>query len=330
MVENNNIMVGNNEKKIERLYNGMILNNVFQLNFSKDKPEIDFFTGEAVFKIETTTVYIEQYDETKVIHQSIWKLLDFLTIEFTKQNHHKCKKEKMNREVVVSLSDYISLRNDSLSKPNENKIKKETKDDLDILVHMSIEGTENQKKNTKFLAKAKICESVKRKKDTIIFVFSEELAEYLVNSYVMQYPLSLLKTDSRNANLYPLGRKMSLHYGMDNNFIKGTNSKLGVDTALQYCPLIPSCEKVEKSDRQFNRRIYEPFEKTLRDLGFNYEFLLNGVVKNADDIHGMSCTQYLKMSVSFSIPDIIIDVERLTRRKEEKAKAKQRKEKNNV
>lgn len=108
------------------------------------------------------------------------------------------------------------------------------------------------------------------------------------------------------------------------------DSKLGVDTALQYCPLIPSCEKVEKSDRQFNRRIYEPFEKTLRDLGFNYEFLLNGVVKNADDIHGMSCTQYLKMSVSFSIPDIIIDVERLTRRKEEKAKAKQRKEKNNI
>jgi hypothetical protein len=195
---------------------------------------------------------------------------------------------------------------------------------------MSIEGSENQKKSTKFLAKAKICESVKRKKDTIIFVFSEELAEYLVNSYVMQYPLSLLKTDSRNANLYPLGRKMALHYGMDNNFIKGTNSKLGVDTALQYCPLIPSCEKVEKSDRQFNRRIYEPFEKTLRDLGFNYEFLLNGVVKNADDIHGMSCTQYLKMSVSFSIPDIIIDVERLTRRKEEKAKAKKRKEKNNI
>lgn len=330
MVENKNIMVGNNEKRIERLYNGMILNNVFQLNFSKDKPEMDFFTGEAVFKIETTTVYIEQYDETKVIHQSIWKLLDFLTIEFTKQNHHKCKKEKMNREVVVSLSDYISLRNDTLSKPNENKIKKETKEDLDILVHMSIEGTENQKKNTKFLTKAKICESVKRKKDAIIFVFSEELAEYLVNSYVMQYPLSLLKTDSRNANLYPLGRKMALHYGMDNNFIKGTNSKLGVDTALQYCPLIPSCEKAEKSDRQFNRRIYEPFEKTLRDLGFNYEFLLNGVVKNADDIHGMSCTQYLKMSVSFSIPDIIIDVERLTRRKEEKAKAKQRKEKNNI
>ena len=111
---------------------------------------------------------------------------------------------------------------------------------------------------------------------------------------------------------------------------KPNESKLGVDTALQYCPLIPSCENVEKSDRQFNRRIYEPFEKTLRDLGFNYEFLLNGVVKNADDIHGMSCTQYLKMSVSFSIPDIIIDVERLTRRKEEKAKAKQRKEKNNI
>ena len=159
---------------------------------------------------------------------------------------------------------------------------------------------------------------------------TEELAEYLVNSYVMQYPLSLLKTDSRNANLYPLGRKMALHYGMDNNFIKGTYNTLGVDTALQYCPLIPSCEKVEESDRQFNRRIYEPFEKTLRDLGFNYEFLLNGVVKNSDDIHGMSCTQYLKMSVSFSIPDVIIDVERLTRRKEEKAKAKQRKEKNNI
>ena len=152
MEENKNITVENNEKKVESLYNGMVLNNVFQLNFSKDKPKIDLMAGEAeaVFKIETTTVYIEQYDETKVIHPSIWKLLDYLSIEFTKQNHYKCKKEEINREVVVSISEYLSLRCDSLSKANENKLKKETIEDLDILVHMSIEGTENQKKNTKF------------------------------------------------------------------------------------------------------------------------------------------------------------------------------------
>ena len=47
MEENKNITVENNEKKVESLYNGMVLNNVFQLNFSKDKPKIDLMAGES-------------------------------------------------------------------------------------------------------------------------------------------------------------------------------------------------------------------------------------------------------------------------------------------
>ena len=326
-MEEQKIFEENNEKKVESLYNGMITNNICQLNFSKSTPiSPDFIINEVVFEIETTKVYIAQFNREKAIHQSIWKLFDFLTIALTKQNHYMCKKESLNREVKVSLSEYVSLRSDSLGKSNANKIKKETKEDLEVLLHMSIEGTENQKKNSKYFPKTKICESLKIRNDTIIFVFSEKLAEYLVNSYVMQYPLSLLKTDSRNVNLYPLGRKLALHYSMNNNIKKDTNDKISVRKALSYCPAIPSEEEVWKCDRQIKRRIYEPFEKTLYDLGFDFEFVNDGDENKIIDRHSLHFAEYEKLYIRFSVPGVIIQDAHPICRKEEKVNIKHKKE----
>ena len=315
------------EKKVEYVFNGMLTNQMVQIHPTKNQPRIDSITGEAVIEIGTAKIYIEEYAVITYIRQSVWKLFDFLTIEFTKQNCYKGKREELKREVSVSLFDYISLRSDSRTKAYENKIRKEVKEDLNVLLHISIEGTENQKKKTKEFPKAKICDRAEIKNSDIIFVFSEELAYYLTHSYVMQYPLSILKFDSRNANLYPLGRKLALHYSIDNNIKKGTNKKISVKTALEYCPAIPSYEAVLASDRQINRRIYDAFEKTFEELGLNCQIInSDGSFVDEADLYGMKFSQYQKLYLDFSIPCAFDQTDRIARREDEKVKAKRRKQ----
>lgn len=315
------------EKKVEYVFNGMITNQMVQIHPTKNQSRVDSITGEAVIEIGTAKIYIEEYAPLTPIRQSIWKLFDFLTIEFTKQNCYKGKREELNREVRVSLFDYIALRSDSRTKAYENKIRKEVKEDLNLLLHISIEGTESQKKKTKEFPKAKICDRAEIKNSDIIFVFSEELAYYLTHSYVMQYPLCILNFDSRNANLYPLGRKLALHYSIDNNMKKGTNKKVSVKTALEYCPAIPSYKAVLASDRQINRRIYNAFEKTFEELGLNCQLIDgDGTFVDGAELDGMKFTEYQKLYLYFSIPCAFDQTDRIARREDEKAKAKRRKQ----
>ena len=143
----------------------------------------------------------------------------------------------------------------------------------------------------------------------------------------MQYSVSILKFDSRNVNLYTLGRKLALHYSIDNNIKKGTNNKVSVKTALEYCPAIPSYETVLASDRQINRRIYDAFEKTFEDLGFNCQLVnSDGTLVDGADLYGMKFTEYQKLYLYFSIPCAFDQTDRITRREDEKSKAKRRKQ----
>lgn len=325
MEKNKNPEIENEEKKVVKLYNGELINQIFRIDLSKIG-KLDECTQELKGTSDGTTIYISKYDPLNPLRQSTLKLWDCLMIEFTQQNHYKCKKEDLRREVRISLSDYVNLRAESASKSYKDKIREEVKSDLDLLSHISIAGTENQKKKTKGFPKAKICERAEFKDHKIIFVFSEELADYLVHSYVMTYPLSLLRTDSKNKNLYSLGRKMALHYGMDNNVTLGTNNKLSVKTALKYCPTIPTKEEVEESNGRIKRRIYESFEKTVAALGFACEFVMGDEVKDIAYIHNLDIDKYEKLCIRFAIPDIVIQDDRRNRRAAEKAKAKAKKD----
>ena len=314
------------EKKVEYLFNGMITNQMVQIHLRKNQPKIDSITGEAVIEIGTEKIYIEEYSALTAIRQSIWKLFDFITIEFTKQNQYKGKREELKREVRVSLFEYISLRGDSRTKAYENKIRKEVKEDLNVLLHISIEGKESQKNKIKEFPKAKICDRAEIKNSDIIFVFSEELAYYLTHSYVMQYPVSILKYDSRNANLYTLGRSLSLHHSIDNNVKKGTNNKVSVKTALEYCPAIPTYDEVLASDRQINRRIYNSFEKTFDDLGLNCQLInSDGTSVDGSDLYGMKFTKYQKLYLYFSVPDVPDQTDRLSKHMDDKCKSRVKK-----
>ena len=81
-------------KKVEYAFNGMITNQMVQIHPSKNHPKVDAMTDEAMIEIGTAKIYIEEYSTVTSIRQSVWKLLDFITIEFTKhQGHFRCKKD---------------------------------------------------------------------------------------------------------------------------------------------------------------------------------------------------------------------------------------------
>lgn len=304
-----------------KIYNGAIINRIFQIDITKYHPKnnpsddnpsennpqkLKKISNTIVIKCEDTTLYIKFPRQTEkiVFHTSVWKLLDFLAIEFTKINNYRCEKSKLKKEVCVSIEEYISLRSDTITDSNKKKIRKEIEEDLRLLSYMSISGEESQKKRTKTLSKTAICEKEPYiKTGNIYFCFSESFADYLVNSYPAQYPLCLLKLEGRNPNSYSVGRKLAIHHSIRNNRVKGTNNKIGVKTLLGYCVSIPGYDEVMASDRQVKRRIYDAFEKTLDSLNFDCVLKdAEGNIVTRDEIHRMKFSQYQKLYVHFSVP----------------------------
>jgi hypothetical protein len=101
----------------------------------------------------------------------------------------------------------------------------------------------------------------------ILFDFSPPLAKHLINSYVTQFPIKILKLDDRNQSVYRLAKKLSLHYSIRNNVDIDTNSIISVKSLLTYCEdTIPSYETVRNKDGSTKRCIVEPFIRSMNVL----------------------------------------------------------------
>lgn len=239
---------------------------LIQLSPRKIPPEIDAITGCATINLGTMTVFIEEYNALEAgLRISTHKLLDVCTITLTAQNNYRGK-GSLNREVSISLEDYMERLGKPLTKTSKDKTRREVNKDLDVLYSTSIEWSETRRGQVREFAKMRICDMIAIKNGNIIINFSEPFAGYLNNSYITQFCEGLLKLDERNPNLYPLGKKLILHYGMGNNQIKGTATRLSVKVLLEYMRHIPSYEDVMRTDRHVERRIITAFEKTLDGL----------------------------------------------------------------
>lgn len=301
------------EKSIVKIYNGVIINQLFHIDISRCHPKHEpqgykKITNTVVVKSGSSKLYImlpKNKEVSKInFHASAWKLLDFLTIKFTEKNSHRCPKENLKTKIEVPISEYIAMRmKGAISDPTRKKIVREIKEDLFLLSCMSIEGEEMRKKIKETLPKTPVCTEATSKNGIITFVFSEALAFYLARAFPAQYPVSLMKLDTRNSNLYPLGRKLAIYHSIRNNKNKGTNKKIRVDSVLSCCPLLPLHETVQKGDRHWSRRIYEPFEKTLKELNFDCVLKdAGGKVIDRNAMETMKFTEFQELFIHFSIP----------------------------
>ncbi len=102
------------------------------------------------------------------------------------------------------------------------------------------------------------------KRGMISIQFSDDIARYLLCSYVMQYPEALLSIDERSPRAYRVGYKLAYHSSVRRNIERGTADIISVSALLDACGDIPDFDEVQKTDRgHWENRIKTPLETAL-------------------------------------------------------------------
>ena len=241
-------------------------------------------TGVLTVNNKEVKLLVSQFNKlTGTLGINTHKLLSVGVAQFTALNNIGGKpSEKINYVVTLSLKEYAlqcgyDVEEHHKDTPEEqekearrasNALKdaqKKVKKDLDILRNSSISWSEKVKGKAGDFLDIAIIGSKGIRKGYIYMVFDPAFAQYLIKLPLTQYPKALLRVDARNGNAYNMGLKMTEHFNMDNNQIKGTAQLLKVSTLLENLDL-PSIDTVLKNRNRWEDRIKEPFEKALDTL----------------------------------------------------------------
>lgn len=314
---------------------GSGINNLSSINTLINKPDIDKITGNAILKDGDFSISIENYERTiREFKTSTNKLLAVCTILLTSSNNYREKnKDAINPAVTISLDEYMQLTGKKSTKANKDKLRREIKADLDTLRNTTIHWNEKGRESGKdWLFIPIIGGTTGIYKGNIIVTFSDKFAERLIqNAPILQYSLGLLKTDERNANVYPLGYKLLVQSSIDKNIKKGTANIISVKNLLKVCPDIPKYNEVKKTDRHPERRIQATLEKALDALpDFEWEYCNAKKQPLTDEqLECCSYSEYENLYIRFKwlqMPDQTERLKRKQKRIEKKAKEKQKRE----
>ena len=274
--------------------------------------------NEATIEKGDFKVFIEKYSNKKTLKVGVVKLLDILAIKLTKLNHYKAKDTNtLKRTVTFSLDEYMTF----LDIKDVKDARKRLKEALDTLYSISLEWEEKSRGEVKNYTKMRICEAQGINRGIASFTFTADMANYLNQAYVMQYPLELLAISERNPNAYPIARKLALHHSIDNNYKKGTANIISVAKLLESAPEIPSIEAVRKVNGSWSERIRGSLEKALDALEgiVSWEYSNSNSVPLTDKQLELSDYEtFIKLFVKFDIKGAPDPTERLKKKKKEK------------
>lgn len=314
-----------NTPKFISMLNGTATNRLTNISTLSNPPKLDAYTKTATIEQGTLKVFIDSYSElTGGLRTSTHKLLDACTLALTQQNNYRDKNGTLNPCVTIPLERFMELCGIPLTKPSKDKTRRKVKEDLETLYHISLEWTETSGNKTRDFAKMRLCDKVALVRGNIVFSFSPDMARYLTNAYLMQYPIELLKVDERNPNAYPVGRKLLLHNSIDNNKRKGTANILSVKSILEVCPDIPTYEQVLATGRQLEQRIRTPFEIALNSHSsfIRWEYCNSkGVPLTEEQLQATDYSTFINLYIKFDVLGVPDQTARLEARAEE-AKAR--------
>ena len=192
------------------------------------------------------------------------KLLHIIALYFTLYNNFGDNyKNSVNLRVTFTLADYMRLQDIAPTPANIHDAKRRAKRDLIALDELKdIKSDKYDIEIKRLFSYAKL----QRGKFTIDIAL--KLAEHLVmsNGFLAQFPFALLKIKERNPNAYSLGYRLAIYASNDENIRRGTSDIISVKSALQYCPAIPTIEKVKAMRGSAEQKIINPFEKALNFL----------------------------------------------------------------
>ena len=277
--------------------------------------------NEATLEYGDFKVFIEKYSKEKKLKVGVVKLLDILAIKFAKSNHYRAKDP--NRTVTFSLDEYMTylgIKNiDNYN--NRRSASKRLKEALDTLYSISLEWEEKSKGKVINYAKMRICEAQGIERGVASFTFSQNMAQYLNQSYIVQFPTELLAISECNPNAYPIARKLAIHNSIDNNIKKGTANIISVAKLLEVAPEIPNIEAVRAVKGSWSERIRGALEKALDAIGsvVSWEYSnTKGAPLTDKQLELSDYETFIKLFIKFDIKGAPDQTERLKKKKDKK------------
>lgn len=313
---------------------------------------IDTITGNATIEQEGFKAFFEGYTKLKGrLQDSTCKLLDVLSIELTRINNYRPSEGAAIKTLVsIPLEEYIArspmgkdLARRETHTPEEAEIernrieniyhnaRKKVNADLAVLYSLSLSWQEpkgNGRKGAKDYTDIRIIQAKGIRNGAINVRFGDDIANYLVHAYPMDYPQALLALAEGNNNryAYKLGRQLALHASMDSNRIAGTANIISVSKALEYCAGIPTFEELQNSSSRghWERRIKDPLELALDNLvaggvlnEWHYCNSKNAALTEAQ-VAISDYSTFITLFIYFSIANAPDQTDRLQRRAKEK------------
>lgn len=313
----------NKKKSLEKLFSkirqGTSTNELTKVRANKKNTTIDPITGAATIRRGNDfSVTISGYKELGGPKSSSYQLLDAIVKTLT-ENGTK------SRTVIISLEDYMKLRGLTDRKETKNRAKA----DLNALNRIDLTWEEKRDGKTRAYSVVHMMErgDIQLNGD-IVFTFTETFFNVLKEYPVMNYPVGLLTINShKNPNSFYLGRKIAEHKNM--NVGKKNENIIAVKTLLEDAPSIPSHEDVMRTDRAWNRRIKEPFERDMDADALNKYFSWHychreGAPLTDEELRNFDYNTFIGLMIKIDWKEYPDQTARLERKAEEIKKAKKR------
>lgn len=273
------------------------------------------------------------------------KLYEYANILLTAQNHfpsgyptnaaglvdYRKDNPNINRFVQFTLEDWCNVQGIKSNHDNIEEIRERVTADLQTILYTTLEWEEVSKRTAeerkkqaaekehgaitrrrRHWAGVNLVTSAEIKDGCIFLAFSPEMANYLLNSYIMKFPTGLLAVDDRNPNAYAVGRKLAEHYYNTTNQRNKRNSIIAVATVLD-CTDLPSVEFVKrKMQGAYKRKIIQPFIQALKAVekvaDLKWEFCAAGGEQLPPDAKpAEKIKEFEKAYIRFTLPDDVTD-----------------------
>ena len=263
------------------------------------------------------------------------KIIDASVAYLTNVNYYRGRSDRVNPTVEIPLKDYGEACGYNLT-PQEmptkqeqaaenrrvaervKELKKNIRRDLNDLESVKWSGEITKGRNKGDYTDLRFISSHSVRQGLIRINFDIDVAKFLVNSYLMQYPTALLKIDNRKPNAYVIGRKIAFHNSNDHNRAVGTESTLSVKSLLATAPEIPTIEDIRnRKQRNWKDKIKKPLESALDEnikVGliskWEYRDPRNGKTYTAEKAQAMTWAQYERLMIDFIMIDAPEQIER--------------------
>lgn len=215
---------------------------------------IDAITNRATVTQGDLTISISD-EMMHGLKPQTYRLLDALTVEFT---------ERGSKSPIITLP--VRKFMDKCELKDIKETRKQITDALETLFNARFSFKDKKLgKDSQDFVDVRICDAVGIKNGVITFSLSNLFFNLMTGYPVMAYPEQLFRLNpQRNPNSYYMLRKIAELKNM--NVAKKNEDVIAVKTLVENAPALPSYEEVKSGNRNFTKRIIDPFERDMNAL----------------------------------------------------------------